>query len=178
MNKNFWIIVFALIIIVALSASTSIPGLPGVPGVGKNGYGDTYILIALIIIVIIVIVIMGFRIQEKFEEADPMLVYLKETISKCFPEIDSTILLKGKKSYTINKKRIHLCLTDEKGDYYDKHMLMYVTLHELAHVICTEVGHTDEFYRVFNKVLDRAEKHGLHDRRKPLIKDYCEYAKE
>lgn len=172
MNKNFWIVVFVLIIIVSLSVSTS---------AGKNALtsnGDTYILIALIIIVILVIVIMCFRIKEKFEEADPMLVYLKETISKCFPEIDSTILLKGKKSYTINKKRIHLCLTDEKGDYYDKNMLIYVTLHELAHVMCKEVGHTREFYRVFDTVLDRAEACGIYDKRKPLIKDYCEYSKE
>ena len=139
---------------------------------------DVYILISVIIIVVIVIIILCFRIQEKWLEDDPMLIDLKDTLRTVFPEIDNTILLKGKKSYTINKKRIHLCLKDEKDNYYEKNMLVYVLLHELAHVVCKEVGHTDLFYSEFKKILDKASNAGIFDKHKPLIKDYCEYSKE
>ena len=169
MTKTFWIIIFVFIFIVAISLSQ----------IGSNKlYQDFYILGAMLIIVAIIMLILCIRIKEKYLEDDPILVEIKDQMRVCFPEIDNTILLKGKKSYTINKKRIHLCLKDEKGEYYDKNMLMYVTIHELAHVKCTEVGHTDKFYEIFNNLLDKASKCGVYDRTKPLIKDYCEYSKD
>ena len=177
MNKKFWVIIFVLVIIAAISQTVGLKS-PKLSQQPNGPVGDIYILVALIIIVIIVITIMCFRIQEKYLEDDPILVEIKDKLRTCFPEIDNTILLKGKKSYTINKKRIHLCLKDEKGDYYDKNMLMYVTIHELAHVKCSEVGHTDKFYTIFNELLDKASACGVYDKNKPLIKDYCGYSKE
>jgi len=170
MNKLFWIGIFVLIILSALILSKT----------NRNSIKgpDVYIITALILVLVIVIAIMGSRIQEKYLEDDPILVKIKDKMRICFPEIDNTILLKGKKSYTINKKRIHLCLKDEKGDYYDENMLIYVTIHELAHVKCPEVGHTDKFYDIFNELLDKASACGIYDKHKPLIKDYCEYAKD
>lgn len=172
MNKNFWIIIFVLLIIV--SVSFSIYTNPQ----GWKLHGDVYILVALIIIVISVISILCVRIKEKFLEDDPMLVQLNEKLKQCLPEINNTILMKGKKSYTINKKRTYICLKDEKGEYYDENMLIYVIIHELAHVKCSEVGHTDLFYKIFNELLERASACGVYDKHKPLIKDYCEYSKE
>ena len=29
---------------------------------------------------------------------------------------------------------MHLCLKDENGNYYDDNMIIYVALHELAHI--------------------------------------------
>lgn len=115
------------------------------------------------------------RICEKYTEDDPMLIDIKNTLLPVFPDINQVILLKGKKSYTINKKKIHLCLVDEHGKYYDKNMLIYVTLHELAHVRCDEIGHTDKFHRIFNEILDEAAKKGVYDKNKAIIKNYCNY---
>ena len=115
------------------------------------------------------------RIQEKFSETDPMLDKLRDTLRDIFPDINTVVLLKGEKSYTINKKKIHLCLTDEKGNYYDQNMLVFVLLHELAHVRCRDIGHTDEFHRIFKELLDTATLHGVYDPSIPPIKDYCEY---
>ena len=178
MNKNFWIIVFVLLIIAAISLSSKSQLETSKYATLSKLRGDVYILVALIIIVLIVISILCGRIHEKYLEDDPILVQIKQKLKTCFPEINSTILLKGKKSYTINKKRIHICLKDEKGDYYDQNMLIYVTIHELAHVKCPEVGHTDLFYTIFNELLDRGAACGVYDKGKPLIKDYCEYSKE
>ncbi len=133
------------------------------------------------IVSIVVIVALAFafyifnRIQEKFAEEDPMIADLRNTLSPYFPELNKVILMRGKKSYTINKKRVHLCLVDKDGKYYDKHMLIYVTLHELAHTMCSEVGHTELFHKIFQELLQRATNHGIYDMNKPIVKDYCMY---
>ena len=101
-----------------------------------------YVITLCLIIAIIIFIYILNRIHEKYLEDDPMLTELREILKPVFPDINNVILLKGKRSYTINKKRVHICLTDENGKYYDKNMLIYVTLHELAHVRCDEVGHT------------------------------------
>ncbi len=136
-----------------------------------------YGLLTLFMLSIILILYVVLRIKEKYEESDPMLLDLKATLQPVFPDLDNVILLRGKKSYTINKKRIHMCLKDENGNYYDKNMLTYVLLHELAHVRCDEIGHTEKFHHIFEQMLSVAEKNGVYNSNIPTIKDYCEYAK-
>jgi hypothetical protein len=48
-------------------------------------------------------------------------------------------------------------------------MLTYVGLHELAHVLCDEVGHTAKFYQIFDELLDKAHQMGLYDPSIPII---------
>ena len=133
-------------------------------------------LIALIVtIACIATILIANRIMEKYMEEDPMLAELRKRLQPVFPEIDKVILLKGAKSYTINKKRIHLCLVDKDGKYYDINMLTYVTLHELAHVKCDEIGHTNKFHKIFDSLLKTASQHGVYDPKKPITKDYCTY---
>lgn len=115
------------------------------------------------------------RLHEKYSEDDPMLIELRKKVEKVFPDINTVVLLKGTKSYTINKKKIHLCLFDKDGKYYDENMLTYVLLHELAHVRCDEVGHTDKFHRIFKDILEKASENGVYNPSKPIIKNYCEY---
>lgn len=134
-----------------------------------------YIYLAFFLISLAIFVLVAFRIKEKYEEDDGMLVELRQFLQDTFPEINNVILLKGTKSYTINKKRIYMCLKDEKGKYYERNMLIYVLLHELAHVKCTEIGHTEEFHRVFNEILEKAIKNGKYNPKIPIIRDYCEY---
>ena len=84
----------------------------------------------------------------------------------------------GPKSFTINKREIYLCLKDKKaGDenYYDYNSLIFVTLHEIAHVLCNELGHTKKFQLIFSELLDHAQSLGLYDKHKPFVKDYCAY---
>ena len=54
-------------------------------------------------------------------------------------------------------------------------MLIYVTLHELAHVRCDEIGHTEKFHRIFKEILDEAANKGVYDSKKAIIKNYCNY---
>ena len=83
-------------------------------------------------------------------------------------------LYKGKKSYTINKENVYLCLKDENGEYYDENLLTYVLAHELAHVICHNIGHTPEFHAIFEQLLLELIDEGLYDPSKGVDPTYCE----
>ena len=134
-----------------------------------------YILLVFFLVSMAILVITGFRIKEKYEEDDAMLVELRSKLQDTFPEMKNIILLKGDKSYTINKKRVYLCLYDADGKYYNENMLVYVLLHELAHVMCSEIGHTEKFHEIFNGLLEKAIKNNLYNPNIPIIRDYCEY---
>lgn len=89
-------------------------------------------------------------------------------------EID---LFEGDKSFTINKRKIYLCLKDRglTGEvFYDYNSLIFVCLHEIAHVLCDEIGHTEKFLQIFEELLKHASDLGLYDRGKPFVKNYCE----
>lgn len=110
---------------------------------------------------------------------DIMLTEIRTDICKIYPDFKDVPLYLSNKSYTMNKKKIYLCTKDENGSYYDKNMLIYVTLHELAHVLSPQYvindNHDEQFTNVFNNLLDSATRAGIYDNTKPLIKNYCMY---
>ena len=55
-------------------------------------------------------------------------------------------------SYSVNKgEELVFCLKSKKNkeEYHDINLLMYVALHELAHVACPELHHTALFKKIF-----------------------------
>jgi predicted metal-dependent hydrolase len=65
-------------------------------------------------------------------------------------------------------------LKDENGDYYPLNMLIHVLTHEIAHFLNTkDVGHTPEFYKVFDEILKNAAEQGIYNPSIPLVKNYC-----
>lgn len=54
-------------------------------------------------------------------------------------------------SYSVNKgEQIVFCLRSKyNGELHDINLLMYVAIHELAHVGCESYGHTQEFKELF-----------------------------
>jgi len=115
-----------------------------------------------------------FRLEEHFTRTDPMILEIHAILTAIDPEAAGRITMqKNTSSYTINKKHMHLCVHD--GDeYFSKNMLLYVALHELAHVICDEIGHTDKFHRIFDDILDRAVKLGLYNPKIPPNGNYID----
>lgn len=87
---------------------------------------------------------------------------------------------KGSKytSYSVNKgEKIVFCLRsrDENEDLVDPNVLMFVALHELAHVMTKSIGHTKEFWDNFRFLLKESIKAGVYKkqdfRRNPV--KYC-----
>lgn len=131
------------------------------------------IITLLIIFVGLVIYILVRQVNEHYAQLDPMLHRLQTHLAPLDPAVKKVKFYSGNKSYTINKKKVFLCLRDEKGEYYDFNMLVYVTIHEIAHVLCDEIGHTKKYYQIFDKLLKKAASMNLYDPRKPIIRNYC-----
>lgn len=89
--------------------------------------------------------------------------------------LDEIEFYKGDKSYTINKQKVYICLLDENGEYYNMNMIIYVTLHEISHVLCDEIGHTKKFHEIFEAILLKATEMGIYNPSIPIIGNYCNY---
>ena len=69
-------------------------------------------------------------------------------------------------SYSINKgEKIVLCLRfrDKSKQLVPMNTLMFVSLHELAHIMTKSVGHKSEFWQNFKFLLENAKEAGLHN---------------
>jgi predicted Zn-dependent protease with MMP-like domain len=130
----------------------------------------------------ILIVVLVWTIKKQVEEytlqKDPLLTVLKDILTPVKYNGQSITknlkLYKGEKSYTINKTQTFLCLHDEKQEYYPLNMLIYVLLHEIAHSLNTkDIGHTEEFYRIFDILLAQAEELEIYNSEIPVIQNYC-----
>lgn len=68
-------------------------------------------------------------------------------------------------SYTINKgDRMVLCLRSKKDNtLHNLNMLVYVTLHEIAHVSCPELNHTNLFKQLFKFFIKIAISLGIYN---------------
>lgn len=74
-------------------------------------------------------------------------------------------------TYTVDKEDMHICLRtrDSNEHIYDINTLMYVVLHELAH-LCNYtqngtpiIGHGNEFKMIFKFLVEEAIKIGIYD---------------
>jgi hypothetical protein len=69
----------------------------------------------------------------------------------------------GRTSYTINKgEAMWYCLRSKKGILHDENTIMFVALHELAHIGDWNYNHTDSFWSVFKFLLINAVVIGIY----------------
>jgi hypothetical protein len=69
----------------------------------------------------------------------------------------------GYTSYSVNKgEKIVLCIRQSGGEFVDENILMYVALHELAHLMTKEVGHPKSFWDNFKRIINEAIKIGVY----------------
>jgi hypothetical protein len=69
-------------------------------------------------------------------------------------------------SYSVNKgEKIHLCLRQREGQnesLVDENVMVFVALHEMAHVVTPSLGHGPDFWNNFGWLLKQAEAHGIY----------------
>lgn len=88
--------------------------------------------------------------------------------------------VKGSKhtSYSINKgEKIVMCMRsrDNREELLNINILMFVAIHEMAHVMTKSIGHTDEFWSNFKKLLKEAISIGIYKSKDYSVnpKKYC-----
>lgn len=72
----------------------------------------------------------------------------------------------SRESYTLNKRDVYIKMRDSNGRIYDADTLKYVILHEIAHCLCPENGHTQLYKQIFDELLLKAHKFQVLDMRK------------
>ena len=69
----------------------------------------------------------------------------------------------GYTSYTVDKgARVVLCIRQSNGDFVLRNVIVYVAVHELAHIMTSSTGHTPEFWANNSRLLTAAESAGLY----------------
>ena len=128
------------------------------------------IYIILIIVALLCIYLVSVpTIKEHF-----LITDLKEKLAVIDRKFLALDIRESDSSYTEDKTIIYLCLKDENGQFYPSNTLIYVALHEIAHMLNREdYGHTPAFHKVFDKLLCDAAKKGVYDPDKPHASWYC-----
>ena len=116
-----------------------------------------------------------FQVRENLKQNDPVLKKLVARLEPLSPIVKELEFYEDSRSYTINKEKVYLCLKNKEGEYYPDSMLLFVLIHEIAHSLCDEVGHTDKFNEIFQDLLNRATELGIYNPSIPIIQDYCDY---
>ncbi len=71
----------------------------------------------------------------------------------------------GYTSYSVNKgEKLVLCIRnkDEKNSFVDTNVVMYVAIHELAHLATSSIGHNEDFWKNFRFLLTEAIEMNLY----------------
>lgn len=105
---------------------------------------------------------------------NPILQRVRENFKKINESYGNIPLREGKSAFTENKSIITLCLLDpDTKNTYDMNTIMYVAIHELAHMCSMSKGHGEEFQKNFAKLLKKAAKVKVYDPSIPMPKSYC-----
>lgn len=69
-------------------------------------------------------------------------------------------------SYSVNKgEKVHLCLRQREGgneSLVQENVMVFVSLHEMAHVVTPTLGHGPDFWNNFAWILKQAEEIGIY----------------
>lgn len=128
----------------------------------------------IFIVIIIFVVYTCLNRKSHYSHDHPILRQVSKNFSQLDPKYGDIPLQEGGSAYTENKEVITLCLKDpETKKYYDMNTIMYVALHELAHVISKSHGHNNEFKKNFAILLRDASRKKIYDPRKNIPTTYC-----
>lgn len=135
---------------------------------------QTNILVLVLVICLILIAAYNLSSKTYYSDDHPILNQVKQNFTKIDPQYSKIPLKEGSSAYTENKAAIFLCLKDpETQEYYDFNTIMYVALHELAHIVSKTQGHNEEFKNNFSNILKKGAQIGIYDPVKTISPTYC-----
>lgn len=120
------------------------------------------------------------KLVEHVKKKYPDRENVRRLVSKFNPtKIKETLPTSEYTAYSENKgEKLAFCLNQNKKNnenLIDKNTLMFVALHEMAHIASKSVGHNDEFWYNFKFLIEEAESIQIY---KPIdykkeSKNYC-----
>jgi RNase H-fold protein (predicted Holliday junction resolvase) len=102
-------------------------------------------------------------VKEKYPDKENVSRLVKRFNPK---KIVETLPTSQYTAYSENKgQKIAFCLNKEKennNNLIDENTLMFVALHEMAHVASKSIGHNEEFWDNFRFLIEQADEAGLY----------------
>ena len=97
------------------------------------------------------------KYKQYIEQLNRNLNETKTLIYETDPSSDLT-------SYSVNKgEELSFCLKSKKtGQHHEINLLLYVALHEMAHIACPETGHGELFKELFKFLTEEAIKINIY----------------
>lgn len=100
------------------------------------------------------------HMQEKFPGDERVKLMAKRFNPQNVSEGSSN---SGYTSYSVNKgERLVLCIRQSDDTFADPNVVLYVALHELAHLATKEIGHPPAFWKSFAWILKEAVEIGIY----------------
>jgi hypothetical protein len=123
-------------------------------------------IVYVILVVVIILVFIYYSNKEKEEQfisdTDQQIInQLKNKLYTISPELVNIPIAPGNESVTVDKKKIYICMKDATDNYYPLDTLIYVLLHEIAHIQSKSYSfgeHNKEFQQKFKELLEKAYK--------------------
>ena len=113
------------------------------------------------------------HLEKTYGNSDERIIMLKQNYR---PEkLSEGVDTPGYTSYSVNKgEQIILCLRN-KDKLMDVNTMMFVVLHEFAHLATESIGHTEEFWDNFKWILEEAINIGIYKKQDFKLQnvDYC-----
>jgi hypothetical protein len=119
---------------------------------------------------------------EENSENDKEFSLFKDNINSIKNKIDKVIIKETPKSssytsYSVNKgEELYLCIRSKNtNEIHDINDLLYVAIHEIAHIGCPEIGHTNLFFKINLYLLKKAVEFNLYkyDNYNNKPREYC-----
>jgi len=110
---------------------------------------------------------------------DPLLDKIYKDLKLIYPDLDQKkIKMYGANdTLTEDKKIMYLCIRKKNGEYYDYPSILYIAIHELAHVLNDEYDthseHGDKFNNLNKVLLQKAYELNLLPKNLKVNYDMC-----
>jgi hypothetical protein len=111
------------------------------------------------------------HLKEKYNTNDNNNLFIEKLIDNYNPSILSEAAIDNRfTTFTVDKRDMHICLRtrDKKEELYNIDILMYVVLHELAHLCNYDndgnpiIGHGAEFKKIFRLLVIESMNIGIY----------------
>jgi hypothetical protein len=165
----YYILFFIMIYLIYLLYNINIIQLETLSGTkftiyNNNNIEEKQILLSKVIEDMIKLKKHLFEIQNDFPEYKPYIIQLNKNFTNSRTKIYETNPLSNLTSYSVNKgEELSICLKSKvTGELHDNNLLIYVTVHEMSHFACPEVGHGELFQKIFKMFLNEAVKIGIY----------------
>ncbi len=102
------------------------------------------------------------KLENKKEYIDYMSIIISRLSTVYIREVEKD---SPYTSYSVNKgEELVFCLRNKKSfEFYEYNKILYVAVHEIAHIGCPEIGHTKLFFEINKYLLETAKEISMYN---------------